>query len=388
MKIVIFGLTLSSSWGNGHATLWRGLIAALGARGHEVVFFERDVPYYAAHRDFTELSDAQLLLYPDWADIAAQALHHTRQADATLVTSYCPDAQSATRLIFEAAPRAQHVFYDLDTPVTLARLEAGDTVDYLPVGGLKDFDLVLSYTGGTALTALREQLGARSVAPLYGHVDARAHYPLAVHDQPRAALSYLGTYAADRQPTLQKLFIDPARRRPAQRFLLGGAGYPPEFPWTSNIWFTRHVAPADHPMFYGSSRLTLNVTRADMAARGFCPSGRLFEAAACGTPLLSDAWAGIETFFHPGAEIILADTTDDALAALDSSDAELARIARAARERVMSQHTSAHRADELVSLLETRGDRRTAALSRTALFPGLDPLPHAAPAPQASSRRS
>jgi spore maturation protein CgeB len=373
MKIVIFGLTLSSSWGNGHATLWRGLITALARRGHEVVFFERDVAYYAAHRDFTEFPGAQLVLYEHWGEVAAQALHHARQADATLVTSYYPDARPATTLIFEAAPHAKHVFYDLDTPVTLARLQAGDTVDYLPAAGLKDFDLVLSYTGGTALTALRERLGARCVAPLYGHVDVQAHYPLAVRDRPRAALSYLGTYAVDRQATLEKLFLEPARRRPDQRFVLGGAGYPPEFPWTDNIWFTRHVAPAEHPAFFGSSRLTLNVTRADMVALGFCPSGRLFEAAACGTPLLSDAWVGIEHFFEPGEEIIIAGTTDDALAALDLSDAGLAHIARAARERVMSQHTSAHRADELVSLLQTAENMPAVTVPAVAVISAIDP---------------
>jgi spore maturation protein CgeB len=145
--------------------------------------------------------------------------------------------------------------------------------------------------------------------------------------------------------------IEPARRRPTQRFVIGGAGYPSNLPWASNIWHIPHVPPADHPAFFGSSRLTLNVTRADMAATGFCPSGRLFEAAACGTPLLSDSWDGIDHFFRPGREIILAQTSEDALAALDMPDAKLASIARAARERVLSEHTSSHRAEELICLL-------------------------------------
>jgi spore maturation protein CgeB len=351
MKIVIFGLTLSSSWGNGHATLWRGLIAALGKRGHEVVFFERDVPYYAAHRDFTSFPQAELVLYRDWAEIASLARRQLGDADTTIITSYCPDACTAARLVFDAAPDALHVFYDLDTPVTLSRLDAGEQVDYLPRGGLGDFDLVLSYTGGTALTAVRERLGARRVAPLYGHVDPDAHRPVAVGNVVRADLSYLGTFAADRQPTLERLFVEPARRMPERRFVLGGSGYPPDFPWTSNIWFVQHVPPDRHPAFFCSSRLTLNVTRSDMAALGYCPSGRLFEAAACGTPLLSDSWEGLAEFFRPGEEILIANRTEDAVAALQLSDSDLARIGRAARERVLSEHTSEHRAQQLLNIL-------------------------------------
>jgi spore maturation protein CgeB len=353
VKIVIFGLTLSSSWGNGHATLWRGLITALGARGHEVVFFEKDVPYYAAHRDFAAFPGAELVLYGDWTAISSLALRHVASADATIVTSYCPDANTAAHLCFDVAPAAIHVFYDLDTPVTLARMNAGERVDYLPAAGLRGFDLVLSYTGGAALTAMKDLLGARRVAPLYGHVDPLAHRPVPCEPgMPRADLSYLGTYAPDRQAKLEQLLVGPARQRPARRFVLGGSGYPDHFPWTENLFFIRHVPPARHPAFFCSSRLTLNVTRGDMATLGYCPSGRLFEAAACGTALLSDCWEGLEQFLRPGEEILLANSTEEALRALDLSDVELARIARAGRERVLSEHTSAHRAEELVSLLE------------------------------------
>lgn len=353
MKIVIFGLTLSSSWGNGHATLWRGLIAALGRRGHALAFFERDVPYYAAHRDCTTFAQGQLVLYDDWKQVTPLARRHLAEADAAIITSYCPDANAAAILIFDAAPDALHVFYDLDTPVTLSRLDAGENVEYIPSGGLGIFDLVLSYTGGGALSAVKERLGVRRVAPLYGHVDPAAHRPVVVSGTtPPADLSYLGTYARDRQPMLERLFIEPARRAAEKRFVLGGSGYPPDFPWTPNIWFIRHVPPDRHPAFFCSSRLTLNVTRADMAAMGYCPSGRLFEAAACGTPLLSDSWEGLQHFFRPGEEILIANTTEEALAALEMSDSELARVGRAGRERVLSEHTSAHRADELLSLLE------------------------------------
>jgi spore maturation protein CgeB len=356
MKLVIFGLTLSSSWGNGHATLWRGLIRALTRRNHDVVFFERDAPYYAEHRDLAELPGARLVLYREWSQVADRARSEAQRADAAVITSYCPDAKSAAALLREASG-AISVFYDLDTPVTLARLEAGEAVDYLPEEGLQDFDLVLSYTGGAALEALRDRLGARRVAPLYGHVDPQAHRPAPRDERFSADLSYLGTYAPDRQPALETLFVEPARRRPAQRFVLGGSGYPADFPWAGNIWFVRHVAPPEHPPFYSSSRLTLNVTRRDMAAMGFCPSGRLFEAAACATPVLSDAWEGIGQFFTPGEEILLAGSVEEATAALDLAPAELARIGRAARERTLDEHTSDCRATQMLSLLEDAARR-------------------------------
>ncbi|MBV9891858.1 MAG: glycosyltransferase, partial [Rhizobacter sp.] len=234
MHFAIFGLTVSSSWGNGHATLWRGLIRALVARGHRVTFFERDVPYYASTRDLHALGDgAELVLYPDWDAVAPTAVRAVAAADVAMVTSYCADGPMAAELMLENAAGAT-VFYDLDTPVTLARVGAGERPGYLPAGGLGDFDLVLSYTGGDALAQLQTVLGATRVAPLYGHVDPVQHCPGARAASFVGDLSYLGTYAADRQARLDALFIAPARLRPAQRFVLGGSGYPPAFPWTSN----------------------------------------------------------------------------------------------------------------------------------------------------------
>jgi spore maturation protein CgeB len=352
MKLVVFGLAVSSSWGNGHATLWRGLIRALAARGHRVVFFEQDVPYYALNRDLHAIPGGDLVLYADWPAARGRAETELRDADVALVTSYCPHGVEATDLVLDA-PRPVRVFYDLDTPVTLSRLEAGETTTYIGPRGLSPFDLVLSYTGGRALDALRDGLGARRVLPLYGHVDPDVHRPAPPQDHYRAELSYLGTYAADRQAALEALFIEPARLRRQSRFLIGGAQYPPDFPWTPNVFFVRHLPPSEHPAFFSSSRLTLNVTRQAMAAMGWCPSGRLFEAAACGTPLLTDAWEGLDAFLTPGREILVARSTADTTAALDRSDAELHRMARDARERTLAEHSSARRADELVAAIET-----------------------------------
>lgn len=351
MKFVIFGLTISSSWGNGHATLWRGLCRALAQRGHKIVFFERDVPYYAAHRDLVDWADGELRIYADFNKVRYLARRHLADADVAMVTSYCADAVAATEAVLES--RAQlRTFYDLDTPVTLEGLEAGKPVEYIGARGLRDFDLVLSYTGGRALEQLQERLGARRVAPLYGSVDPEAHRRVAAEERFAADLSYLGTYAADRQAALEALFVETARRCGGKKFLLGGAQYPQAFPWTDNIFFVQHVEPGQHPAFYSSSRLTLNITRRAMKEMGYCPSGRLFEAAACGTPILSDCWEGLELFLEPGREIIVAGSTDEAVAAMDMTDGELAAVAKAARERVLDEHTAAHRARHLETIIE------------------------------------
>jgi spore maturation protein CgeB len=349
MKLVVFGLAISSSWGNGHATILRGLFRALAELGHHIVFFERDVPYYASHRDLWALPNGQLHLYSDWPEVVGLARLELADADVAMVTSYCPDGIAASDLVCDC--NALHVFYDLDTPVTLSHLRKGASLSYLPAAGLGAFDLVLSFTGGGALDALRLELGARRVAPLYGSVDPEKHQPTAPSERYRNDFSYLGTYAADRQPALEELLLQPARQLPAKRFLIAGAQYPHYFPWSPNIYFVRHLIPDEHPTFFSSSRLTLNVTRATMAAMGWCPSGRLFEAAACATPLVSDWWEGLDEFFTPGEEILVAQTSNDTVAALELSEAELNRISRAARERALAEHTARARAAELEQLL-------------------------------------
>jgi spore maturation protein CgeB len=356
MKLVIFGLTVSSSWGNGHATLWRGLLRALAGRGCHTVFFEHDVQYYAANRDLWEIPGGELVFYADWQDVKAQARDYLADADVAMITSYCPHGIEATDLVLDAR-RPLRVFYDLDTPVTLSRLGRGESISYIGPHGLGGFDLVLSYTGGGALDQLRTCLGAQRVVPLYGHVDPAVHRWVAPAERYRADLSYLGTYSDDRQAALEALFVEPARRRPDRRFLIGGAQYPPEFPWAANIFFTRHLPPDEHPAFYSSSRLTLNVTRRAMAEQGWCPSGRLFEAAACGTPILSDCWPGLDAFFAPGSEILTATDTAETVRALDLTDLELRRIGENARARVLDQHTAEHRAAELVALFDQAAHR-------------------------------
>jgi spore maturation protein CgeB len=243
----------------------------------------------------------------------------------------------------------------------LDRLSRGEELQYISSEGLGGFDVVLSYTGGEALQALQNQLGAKRTAPLYGSVDPANHFPVSRNDRYRNDLSYLGTYAADRQEALVQLLIEPARQLPNKKFLIGGAQYPEEFPWTDNIFFVRHMPPAEHPAFFSSSRLTLNITRKAMAQMGFCPSGRLFEAAACGTPLLSDYWEGLDEFFTPGEEIVIARETDEAIAALEMSDEELARVSNNALERTMDLHTADRRAMEFESIVHQNRSVETVA---------------------------
>lgn len=356
MHLAIFGLTISSSWGNGHATLWRGLVRAMARRGHTVEFYERDVPYYASTRDgWVAPAGVSVHLYESMAEIEREARRDLDAADVALCTSFCPDGASVAGLILDSRATIK-AFYDLDTPVTLDSMSAGEPVPYLPADGLANFDLVLSFTGGKALDELQTRLGARAVAPLYGSVDPEAHFSVAPVEQFRGDLCYLGTYATDRQVLLEELFVEPARRLPQAWFQIAGAQYPDDFPWQPNIAFVRHLDPAQHPAFLCSSRATLNVTRGAMARYGYCPSGRLFEAAACRAPMLSDSWDGLEMFFAPGEEILRVGSADDVIAALALSDAELCRIAEAAQTRVLEKHTAERRVQELERICERIAD--------------------------------
>ena len=352
MRIVVFGLSISSAWGNGHATLLRGLFRALHASGHEVHFFERDTDYYSAHRDVTSLPYVDLHLYCDWQDASQVAAALLKEADAAMVTSYCPDGAAACRLILGCRASLRTVFYDMDTPITLARLKKNEAVPYLPVEGLGEFDLVLSYTGGAGIEELRRYLRARRIATLYGWVDPDHYFPVSSRPEFAADLSYLGTYAWDRQPSLDKLLLEPAGQLGGHSFLIAGAMYPSPESWPRNVRHYDHIAPPEHAAFYSSSPLTLSVTRSAMADLGFCPSGRLFEAAACGTAVLSDWWEGLDEFFKPGEEILIAGSSAEAVSALMRERHALSDIGKRARERALDCHTAAIRATRLIDLIE------------------------------------
>ncbi|MBV9748561.1 MAG: glycosyltransferase [Acetobacteraceae bacterium] len=358
MKLVVLGLSLSSSWGNGHATTFRALLKAFAERGHEILFLERDVPWYAAHRDLPNPDFCELSLYGSLDELQGHAAQ-VAAADAVIVGSYVPDGIDVGRWA-QATARRPVAFYDIDTPVTLAKLERGD-FEYLSPEIIPGYDLYLSFTGGPTLERLKRQYGAPAAAALYCSVDADAYQPLSV--ERRWDLSYLGTYSDDRQPTLERLLVEPARRAPHLRFAVAGPQYPADIDWPANVERLEHVPPADHPAFYAASRYTLNVTRSDMIAAGYSPSVRLFEAAACGTPIISDRWDGLDSLFAPGREILLADDADDVLPVLQARGEEQRdAIAAAARSRVMAGHTARHRAAELERelnvVIEELGGRR------------------------------
>ena len=340
MKLVVLGLSLSSSWGNGHATTYRALLKAFAARGHDILFLERDVPWYASNRDFAEPDWCHLRFYSDLDDLS-QWHEQITGADAVIVGSYVPEGVEVGRMVQRLARVS--AFYDIDTPVTLAKLGRGD-FEYLSLEVIPGYDLYLSFTGGPTLRRLEEQYGSRAARALYCSVDAEKYRPLDIGK--KWDLSYLGTYSNDRQRTLERLLIEPARRLPHLRFVVAGPQYPEGIDWPANVERIEHCPPADHAEFYSAARFTLNVTRADMIAAGWSPSVRLFEAGACGVPVISDLWEGIEDVLTPGKEIILADNPEQVVEAL-TREANAAAMGQAARRRILAAHTAEHRAAEL-----------------------------------------
>jgi spore maturation protein CgeB len=355
MRLVVLGLSLSSSWGNGHATTFRALLKAFAARGHDILFLERDVPWYASQRDLNEPDYCTLAYYRDLLDLSGWAAH-IAGADAVMVGSYVPEGVEVGRLV-QSAAEGVTAFYDIDTPVTLAKLARND-FEYLSPELIPGYDLYLSFTGGPTLRRIENSYGSPAARALFCSVDAEAYQPMDVPK--RWDLSYLGTYSADRQPTLERLLIEPARRMPERHFVVAGPQYPADISWPANVERIDHLPPAEHGQFYSASRFTLNVTRADMIAAGWSPSVRLFEAAACGTPIISDRWDGLDQLFAPDREIIIANDSEDVITALSGSGAEM--LGRAARARVLAGHTAEHRAQELEAYFaEAMRSRRSAS---------------------------
>jgi nucleoside-diphosphate-sugar epimerase/spore maturation protein CgeB len=347
MKLVVLGLSLSSSWGNGHATTFRALLKEFAARGHDILFLERDVPWYRDQRDLADPSYCRLEFYHSIEELN-HWLKDIREADAVIVGSYVPEGVDVGRFIQRHA-RGVTAFYDIDTPVTLAKLDRHD-FEYLSPEIIPGFDLYLSFTGGPTLQRIEREFGSPAARALYCSVDAGAYEPLNVAR--KWDLTYLGTYSPDRQPTLEKLLIEPARRLPHLRFAVAGPQYPQEIDWPDNVERIDHLPPRDHAAFYSASRWALNVTRADMIEAGWSPSVRLFEAAACGVPVISDAWDGIDSLLEPGTEIIIAGSSDEVVDILQSETVDPVAIGLSARARIFERHTAAHRAAELEQFIE------------------------------------
>lgn len=352
MKLVVFGLSLSSSWGNGHATTYRALLRAFRGRGHEIVFYEWDAPWYGgAHRDLPDPDFCRLLLYTDWEAVAPRALAEAREADAVLVGSYVKEGARIIDALGEAGVDPLF-FYDIDTPVTVASLRRGPT-DYLRADQVPLFSRYLSFTGGPFLEEVVEgELGAREARALYCSVDASKYHRTAPDPELAVDLGYMGTFAPDRQPVVERFLNQAAHRLPHRSFLVAGPQYPAELSWAENVRLVAHLPPDRHPAFYSSAKWQLNATRADMVAAGWSPSVRLFEAGAVGAPVLSDYWAGIDQLFTPGKEILIPESTEEVVEILDGwHDDDRRALGAAFRARVLAEHTSERRAEELEGYL-------------------------------------
>lgn len=344
LSIVILGLSITSSWGNGHATTYRALMRALIRRGHEVTFLERDLPWYADNRDLPKPPYGRLHLYRSLNGLKRRFAGAVRDADLVIVGSFVPEGIAVGEWVMRTA-QGMTAFYDIDTPETLARLARGDA-GYLSRELVPRYDLYLSFTGGPVLEELERRFGACHARPLYCSVDPALYAP--EKRETRWDLGYMGTYSADRQPPLEQLLCAPARTWPEGRFVVVGPQYPRGLGWPRNVRRVNHLAPGRHRAFYTSQRFTLNITRAAMRRAGWSPSVRLFEAAACATPIISDLWSGLDDFFRPGKEVLVAHGSAEALAYLrDMSEEEREALGHSARARVLAEHTAAHRAAEL-----------------------------------------
>lgn len=344
MKIVILGLSITSSWGNGHATTYRGLVRELEKRGHEVTFLERDQPWYASSRDLPDPPYGTTVLYGSLDELRDSHVQTVRDADLVIVGSYVPDGVRVGEWVQDEA-EGLTAFYDIDTPVTLAKMTRGD-FEYLHPRQIPGYDLYLSFTGGPTLKRLQREYGSPRARALYCSVDPELYFPERAPLQ--WDLGYMGTYSDDRQPSVNAFLLEPARHEPGRKFIVAGPQYPGTEQWPANVTHQPHLPPAEHRAFYNSQRFTLNVTRKDMIAAGWSPSVRLFEAAACGTPIISDRWPGLESLLVPHQEILLVDRTADVLEILRrTGEDERLRIAERARERILAEHTAAHRAAEV-----------------------------------------
>lgn len=348
MKIVILGLSITSSWGNGHATTYRGLVRELTARGHNVLFLERDVPWYAANRDLPNPSYCHTQLYANFDQLKDSFTQEIRNADFVMVGSYVPEGIAVGEWVTSTA-KGLTAFYDIDTPVTLSNLEKGDT-EYLSPALIPKYHLYLSFTGGSTLKRLEQQYNSPKARALYCAVDPQLYYPQKYNYSWN--LGYMGTYSDDRQPTLEKLLLIPASKWQNGNFVVAGSQYPDQIEWLENVERIEHLPPSKHGSFYNSQLFTLNITRADMIQAGYSPSVRLFEAAACGTPIISDYWQGMETIFEIGKEILIANSSEEILRYLQEiPEAERCAIGQNARTRVLLEHTAAHRAVQLEQYL-------------------------------------
>ena len=345
LNCVFLGLSITSTWGNGHATTYRGLLKELRRRGHTVTFLERDLPWYADNREFSEVPYCAVSLYESLDELKSRFTSLVESADIVVVGSYVPDGVAVGEWV-TSTTKGIAAFYDIDTPVTVANLRTGNC-EYLSAELCRKYLIYFSFTGGPMLEFIEKKLGSPCARPLYCSVDPSLYYP--EHKTGKWKVAYLGTYAPDRQPALEELLFTVARQNPRSSFVVAGPQYPGDIAWPPNIERIEHLPAAHHRAFYNSQEFTLNLTRQDMIRMGYSPSVRLFEAAACGTPIITDEWPGLDHFYDLHLEILPVRKAGDLSTWMDISDDQRLAVAERARIRTLRFHTAAVRAEQFES---------------------------------------
>lgn len=355
MNIAFFASSLVSAYWNGAATYYRGMVRALHERGHQVTFYEPDAFGRQQHRDMDDPPWARVVVYS--AETEAEVLRTVEQArGADLVVKASGvgvhDALLEKAVLDLQGPGTLVAFWDVDAPATLDRMH-GDAAD--PLRALVPrYDLVLTYGGGEPVRSAYLGLGARECVPIYNALDPATHHPVKPDARFEGDLGFLGNRLPDREARVEQFFLHAAERLPQRRFLLGGSGWQDK-PMPANVNYLGHVYTADHNAFNCTPRAVLNISRESMARYGFSPATRVFEAAGAAACLITDAWEGLEQFFEPGREMLVARDGDEVAAHVEALDADSARrVGQAAYARVLAEHTYAHRAAQLDALLQGR----------------------------------
>jgi len=353
-NIAFFGSSLVSSYWNGAATYYRGIVHALHRRGHRVTFYEPDAFERQSHRDMEDPDWAKVVVYPgEGEEGVMRALEQARGADVVVKASGVGvfDALLEREVLALGGAGTTVIFWDVDAPATLERI-AHDPED--PFRALiPRYDLVLTYGGGPPVIEAYRGFGARDCIPVYNALDPETHHPVPREARFSADLGFLGNRLPDREARVDRFFFEAARRAPDQRFLLGGSGWDDTIP--ANVRRLGHVSTRDHNALNCSVRMVLNVNRDSMARFGWSPPTRVFEAAGAGACLIVDAWEGIEEFLEPGREVLVAEhglAVADYLRGIDADQAR--RIGENARRRLLADQTYAHRALQVERLLTGR----------------------------------
>lgn len=344
MKIAFYGSSLLSSYWNGAATYYRGLLKALAALGYDITFFEPDAHGRQQHRDIEAPDWCAVIVYEATPQALLQVARQAAEADIVIKASGVgyEDEALLLEVLRHARPGALTVFWDVDAPATLAQL--GEEPDHPLHRALRKIDLVLTYGGGEPVIDAYRGFGAAHCIPVYNALDPETHHPVAPDGRFVADLAFLGNRLPDRERRVEAFFLEPAAQMPRQRFLLGGAGWGDK-PMASNVRWLDHVGTRDHNAFNAGPKAVLNISRDSMALNGFSPATRVFEAAGAGACLITDAWTGIELFLKPDEEILVARDGRDVRALIEGLTPERARtIGQAALRRVLAEHTYEHRA--------------------------------------------